>query len=103
MTVSILNCAGGELSLPGGATSVELATVLAGNTDGPLVVYAPAPGWEGEHALAEALVNLQQVLVVRAEPWDGFTPDPLAAAAEGVIAGFGAAGVAAAVAELSGD
>ncbi len=101
MTVAVLNCTGGHLSLPAGATPVEAEAVLAGAVGGPLVIYAPAVGWDGEDALAKALANVERVLVVRAERWDGFMPDPLAAAAQGVIAGFGEAGLVAAIAELA--
>lgn len=39
---------------------------------------------------------------VRASRWDGFEPSPLSSACTGVIAGFGAAALAQAVAAISG-
>jgi hypothetical protein len=101
--IGFLDCTSGGAVVPGGAEVVDIQAVLAGNAVGPLVVYAPAPGWSGESALAAALGRVERVILVRAERWDGHTPDPLAAAATGVISGFGEVGIAAAIAELLGD
>jgi len=93
----------GGVPVPKGAKAVTLADLLAnGLADGDaLLVYAPAPGWDGEAALVGLLASSDaRAIVVRAERADGFTPDPLAAASTGLIAGFGQAGLAEAVAFL---
>ena len=52
--------------------------------------------------LAEAVrASGKRCIEVRAERWDGRTPSPLSAACTGVISGFGANGVRAAITLLS--
>ena len=102
--IGFLDCtatAATAAAAPAGSEVVELETVLAGSAPGPLIVYAPPPGWSGEVAVAEALGRIERVILVRAERWDGQTTDPLAAVVSGLISGFGEAGIAAAFAELS--
>lgn len=56
----------------------------------PAVVCADAIEPAHESVVAEAIIHHPQpVIAVRSDPWDGETPDPIAAAARGVIAGFG--------------
>ena len=100
MSVTVLNCVS-DAEVPAGAEPVTLDVVLTGRADQPLVAYVPAPGWPREVELAAAIRALPRVILVRDGHWDGFTPDPLASAAGGIISGFGAAGVAAAVAHLA--
>jgi hypothetical protein len=99
MSVAFLDCVG-DTPAPEGATAVDLETVLARKATAPLVAYVPPPGWARETELAAALEPLGPVIIVRAQRWDGLTPDPLAAMATAVVAGFGEHGVTAAVGEL---
>jgi hypothetical protein len=101
--VVFLDATGTGTATPAGAEARSLEEIVGrGLGDGEaLVVYAPAPGWQGEDPLVEALGRSgAAAIVVRAERADGFTEDPLAAACRGLIAGFGAAGLAEAVAIL---
>ncbi|WP_322797160.1 hypothetical protein [Tepidiforma sp.] len=60
----------------------------------PAVICADAIDPAHEGAVAEAIRHHPPpVVAVRSAPWDGETPDPIAAAARGVVAGFGLRGV----------
>lgn len=103
MSVVFVDATGSGIAEPKGAVARSPGDVMEGGLqDGEsLVVYAPQPGWEMEGRLVELIEQSgARAIVVRAERADGFTPDPLAAACVGLIAGFGEAGIAEAVAFL---
>ena len=104
MKVVFIDATGSGVTAPAGTTARSIAEVVASGL-GPeeaLVIYAPPPGWEGEGELLAMLQrSMATAVVVRAERADGFTEDRLAAACSGLVAGFGQAGIAEAVAALS--
>lgn len=78
-------------------TGGEAAALLAGRT-APVVFVSDGLAGDELAAAAHAIrAAAPAVVEVRAERWDGRTWSPLAAACRGVIAGFGAGGVAAAL------
>jgi hypothetical protein len=104
VSVIFVDATGEASQPPQGAQARPLNDLLSsGFSDGDaLVVYAPPPGWDGEARLIELIqTSGVRAVLVRAEGSDGFTPDPLAAACTGLIAGFGKAGIAEAVTFLS--
>lgn len=91
-------------SLPDGvdvhicATPAEVVAALAAAT-GDAVLCVDGLGGEAEIAEAVAAAD-GSVIQVEQEAWDGQAHSPVSAACRGVIAGFGIAGVSAAVALL---
>jgi hypothetical protein len=104
VNVVFVDATGGGVVTPAGATARSVADIVASGVaaEEALVIYAPAPGWQGEEELLAMLQrSMATAVVVRAERGDGFTEDRLAAACSGLIAGFGEAGIAEAVAALA--
>ena len=80
------------------ATASEVTAALAAAT-GDVVLCAG--DLAGDAGVADALAAVAGTVVqVELEWWDGVTHSAVSAACEGVIAGFGTAGIAAAVAVL---
>ena len=76
----------------------DLVSKLLAHDGGPVVIDSTGIDDEGQRAVATALREHGLICIeVRRERWDGFSPSPLSAACRGVIAGFGDAGIAAAV------
>jgi len=95
-------------TLPDGAelvryrTAVEVVVAIKAG-GGPAVILSDAL-LESAAAVSFAIkTSGRSCIEVRSERWDGETESPLSAACRGVIAGFGIAGVAAAVALLLGE
>lgn len=95
---------------PAGAevrTWADLGALLAaleerGNR--PCVLVSDGLHADTEAAVAAAIRSAPgPVVEVRSLRWDGESPSPVSAACRGVISGFGAAGVAAAVGVLTGE
>jgi 3-dehydroquinate dehydratase len=64
----------------------------------PVVFDSAGLDEQGQRRVADFVRERHIVCVeVRLQKWDGFSPSPLSAACRGVIAGFGEAGLAAAV------
>ena len=80
------------------ATVAEVTAALAAAT-GDVVLCAGVPGEVAGSEDAVAAVA-GAVIQVELESWDGVTHSAVSAACAGVIAGFGTAGIAAAVALL---
>lgn len=80
------------------ATPAEAVAALAAAT-GDVVLCTDGPAGQAEIAEAVAAVGGSVVHVER-DAWDGEARSPVSAACRGVIAGFGTAGVGAAVAIL---
>lgn len=80
------------------ATAAEVADALSGAT-GDVVLCREGLGGVAELADAIGAVG-GTVIAVELGAWDGESHSPVSAAASGVIAGFGIAGVSAAVALL---
>lgn len=79
----------------------DLAAQLART---PGIAVLVSDGLEGEAAasIADAVRSHEgQVIEVQFNSWDGISHSPLSAVCRGVVAGFGPAGVAAAIAALS--
>lgn len=82
-------------------SSAELVSLLATNGNSPAVVVTAGITEAEQETLAAAIhTHGIRVIEVREERWDGFSASPLSAACRGVIAGFGANGIAAAIAAL---
>lgn len=83
-------------------SSSELERLLAGSNDGSAAVILSTGFDINEQETIAAAVRSSgaRVLEVREERWDGFSASPLSAACRGVIAGFGANGISAAIAAL---
>ena len=84
------------------ATAAEVVAALAAATGDVVLCLDGLVGLVGdtaEVAAAAAAVD-GTVIEVRRGAWDGETPEAVSAACAGVIAGFGLAGVSAAVALL---
>ena len=76
----------------------DLVSKLLAHDGGPVVIDSRGIDDEGQRAVAATLREHGLLCIeVRRERWDGFSPSPLSAACRGVIAGFGDAGIAAAV------
>ena len=93
------------LSLPDGvevrhcATAAEITAALTAAT-GDVVLCVGGLG--EDPGVADAVSGVDgTVIQVELESWDGETHSPVSAACAGVIAGFGTAGIVAAVALLS--
>ena len=81
------------------ATAAEVVAALAAATGDVVLCIDGLVGDTAEVAAAAAAVD-GTVIEVRRGAWDGETPEAVSAACAGVIAGFGIAGVSAAVALL---
>ncbi len=82
------------------ATPAEAVAALAATT-GDVVLCVDGLGGAAE--IAEAVASVRgSVIQVEQDAWDGEAHSPVSAACRGVVAGFGVAGVVAAVA-LLGD
>ncbi len=81
------------------ATAAEVVAALAAATGDVVLCIDGLPGDTAEVVAATAAVD-GTVIEVRRGAWDGETPEAVSAACAGVIAGFGIAGVSAAVALL---
>lgn len=80
------------------ATPTEVVDALSAATGG---VVLCVDGLGGEAEIAEAVAGVgSAVILVEQGAWDGEAHSPVSAACGGVIAGFGMAGVSAAVALL---
>ena len=80
-----------------------LVALTEGSRADSVVIWADAVNADDTARLAEAVRACgKRCIEVRAERWDGRTPSPLSAACAGVISGFGANGIQAAVRLLSG-
>ncbi len=83
------------------ASAAEVVAAL-GRATGDVALCADGLGGEAE--VAEAVAGVAgTVIQVALEAWDGDRHSAVSAACAGVIAGFGMAGVSAAVALLRGD
>ena len=86
--------------LRGYTTAAEVVAELAG-ASGSVVLCPDGLAGNDLTAVAEAVTSVEgTVIEVQGERWDGETHSHVSASCDGVIAGFGAAGVAAAVALL---
>ena len=81
------------------ATATEVVAALAAATGDVVLCLDGSGGDTAEVAAAAAAVD-GTVIEVKQGAWDGETPEAVSAACAGVIAGFGIAGVSAAVALL---
>ncbi len=90
--------------LRGYATAAEVVAAL-GEAAGSVVLCSDGLAIDDLGVVAEALAAVDDgtttIVEVQHERWDGETQSPVSAACAGVIAGFGPAGVAAAVALLT--
>jgi len=102
MSVAVIVPAG--MAAGGATVYATLGEVLAAlRGEGPAVVCTDGLGGGWLEAVAAAIrERAGPVIEVRSERWDGVTHSPVSAACRGVISGFGASGVAAAVGVLSG-
>ncbi len=80
------------------ATVAEVTGALAAATSDVVLCAGDLAGDAGIASAAAALAGT--VIQVELESWDGVTHSAISAACAGVIAGFGTAGIAAAVALL---
>lgn len=82
-------------------SSEKLASQLATNGDSPAVILTAGITDTDQEIIAAAIrTHGIRVIEVREERWDGFSASPLSAACKGVIAGFGANGIGAAITAL---
>lgn len=80
-------------------SSAQLAAMLGSSGNDPVVIVAGEISIEDQENIAAAIrAHSLRAVEVRAERWDGFSASPLSAACRGVIAGFGANGIPAAIA-----
>jgi hypothetical protein len=99
-----------------GALQGASAEVRAYHTAPEAAAALQSPGWEAAVLLSDGIPPGDDVAVatvvraagrpvieVRRERWDGDTWSPLSAACRGVIAGFGLAGVGAAIGVAAGE
>ena len=84
------------------ASAAEVVAALGETTSGVVLCSDGLSAAEHERAAAVAAAGAA-VVEVRSASWDGETHSPLSAACVGVIAGFGLAGVSAAVDLLHED
>lgn len=79
------------------------AVVALRASSAPAVLWSDGVGEDGYEAVAAALRDRRGPCIeVRSQPWDGQAHSAISAACRGVISGFGAAGVGAALSVLSG-
>ena len=75
-----------------------IAALLQGGVVSAFILWAPTIPGEQVAFVREAIRESGRPCIeVRPEAWDGQTPSPLSAACRGVISGFGAHGILAAV------
>ena len=80
-------------------SSSHLASLLAANNAVPAVILTSELSLDEQAEVADAIrEHAVRAVEVRHERWDGFASSPLSAACRGVISGFGASGIGAAVA-----
>jgi hypothetical protein len=85
------------------ATPAEAVEALTGAT-GPVVLWSDGlPAGSLDEVATAVRAASSPCIEVRGERWAGFTHSPLSGASRGVIAGFGAAGVVAAVDLLASE
>ena len=92
------------MAVEGATVYTTLAGVLAAlRGDGPVALCSDGfrPAWL-EPVAAAIRARAAPVIEVRLQRWDGVTQSPVSAACRGVISGFGARGVDAAVSVLAG-
>jgi len=79
------------------------AVVALRASSSPAVLWSDGIGEDGYEAVAAALRDRSGACIeVRGEAWDGESRSAISAACRGVVSGFGAAGVRAAIEVLSG-
>ncbi len=89
----------GDINVVHYESSEQLAGLLASNGNDPVVIMTGDLSSEDQEIVAAAIrEHSLRAVEVRAERWDGFSASPLSAACRGVIAGFGANGIPAAIA-----
>lgn len=90
--------------LPGGTelvryhTAVEAVVALRAG-DGPAVIFSDGllDSGSAEAVAAAIRASGRSVIEVRGQRWDGETASPISAVCRGVVSGFGAAGLLAAI------
>ena len=103
-------------ALSGQAPAIEGARLVEASSSAALATALAAPGWDAAVLVSEGLVPAdlaalaaavtaagRPVIEVPFARWDGESYSPLSAACRGVISGFGAAGIAAALEVLRTD
>lgn len=106
MTVAVLVPAGLDAGDIDGAIHIfgdvaEVVRLLRDGT-GPAVLWSDGLAADDAELVEAIRARGAPVIELRSQRWDGFTASPLSAACRGVISGFGANGLRAAVRVLAG-
>ncbi len=76
------------------SSPLDIPGILASLPLPALLLRDAVPQAHAERVAAAIREHPHPVIVVASRPWDGETPDTLAAAARGVVAGFGLGAIA---------